>query len=52
MANEIPMARKCIHDNGGEFTGLEFQKLLKQCKILDLLTTAKNSRANAILFLY
>lgn len=48
MANEIPMARKCIHDNGGEFTGWEFQKLLEQWKIENTPTTSRNPTANVI----
>ena len=39
---------KCIHDNGGEFTGLEFQRLLKRCNIEDAPTTSRNPTANAI----
>ena len=43
-----PWPEKCIHDNGGEFTGWEFQKLLEQCKIEDTPTTSRNPTANAI----
>jgi hypothetical protein len=38
----------CIHDNGGEFIGPEFQLLLEGCRIKDVLTTSKNPQANAI----
>ena len=37
-----------MHDNGGEFNGREFQELLVQCQIKDVLTTSKNPQANAI----
>ena len=37
-----PWPMKCIHDNGGEFTGWEFQQLLEQCNIKDT-STKKNS---------
>ena len=39
---------QCIHDNGGEFTGHEFQTLLQQQGISDKPTTVKNPQANAI----
>ena len=43
-----PWPMKCIHDNGGEFTGWEFQQLLEQCNIKDTPTTSRNPTANAI----
>ena len=43
-----PWPMKCIHDNGGEFTGWEFQDLLEQCNIEDTPTTSRNPTANAI----
>ena len=33
---------------GGEFTGIEFQKLLEKCHIKDACTSAKNTQSNAI----
>ena len=42
------MAVNCIHDNGGEFTGLHFQKLLEQSNIHDVPTTSRNPTANSI----
>ena len=39
---------RCIHDNGGEFIGPEFQYLLQGCRIKDVPTTSKNPQANAI----
>ena len=38
---------KCIHDNGGEFTGWEFQRLLEQFKINDTHTISRNPTTNA-----
>ena len=43
-----PWPMKCIHDNGGESTGWEFQQLLEQCNIKDTPTTSRNPTANAI----
>ena len=43
-----PWPRNCIHDNGGEFTGWEFQELLESLGITDRLTTSRNPTANAI----
>ncbi len=43
-----PRPQRCIHDQGGEFTGWPFQALLHQHGILDRPTTAKNPQANAI----
>ncbi len=39
---------RCIHDNGGEFIGPEFQFLLQGCRIKNVPTTSKNPQANAI----
>jgi transposase InsO family protein len=38
----------CVHDNGGEFLGHEFQQLLAQAGITSVPTTVKNPQANAI----
>ena len=43
-----PWPARCIHDNGGEFIGPEFQLLLEGCRIKDVPTTSKNPQANAI----
>ena len=43
-----PWPKRCIHDNGGEFNGHEFQELLELCQIKDVPTTSKNPQANAI----
>ena len=37
-----------IHDNGNEFTGLEFQELLQSYGIISKSTTVKNPQANSI----
>jgi hypothetical protein len=38
----------CIHENGGEFTGSDFQRILMLNGIKDVATTAKNPQANAV----
>jgi hypothetical protein len=43
-----PWPQQCIHDPGGEFTGIEFQPLLENCHIKDSCTSAKNPQSNAI----
>ena len=43
-----PWPQRCIHDNGGEFTGWEFQELLSQANIQDVPTTSYNPTANAV----
>ena len=43
-----PWPQRCIHDPGGEFTGIEFQTLLEKCHIKDACTSAKNPQSNAI----
>ena len=43
-----PRPLRCIHDNGGEFIGQEFQDTLKHYGIQDCPTTAKNPQANSI----
>lgn len=44
-----PRPLYCVHDQGKEFTGAEFQELLKSNRIRNLNTTAKNPQANATL---
>jgi hypothetical protein len=46
--SRYPWPARCIHDNGGEFIGPEFQYLLQGCRIKDVPTTSKNPQANAI----
>ena len=46
--NRYPRPNRCIHDNGGEFIGWEFQRLLTQCGVEDKPTTSRNPQANAI----
>ncbi len=43
-----PWPQRCVHDPGTEFTGPEFQTLLKNCHIRDVCTTAKNPQSNAV----
>jgi RNase H-like domain found in reverse transcriptase/Reverse transcriptase (RNA-dependent DNA polymerase)/Integrase zinc binding domain/Retroviral aspartyl protease len=43
-----PRPAECIHDNGSEFTGSEFQELLQSYDIQSKPTTVKNPQANAI----
>ena len=43
-----PSPNRCVHDNGGEFLGHEFQQLLAQAGITSVPTTVKNPQANAI----
>ena len=45
---KFPRPKRCIHDNGGEFTGIEFQEMLHSYNIQDCPTTVKNPQANAI----
>ena len=46
--NRYPRPNRCIHDNGGEFIGWEFQRKLVQCGIEDKPTTSRNPQSNAI----
>ena len=43
-----PLPERCIHDNGGEFTGVPFIHMLVLNGIKDVTTTVKNPQANAI----
>ena len=43
-----PKPTRCIHDNGNEFIGVEFQNMLLKYHIKDVPTTIKNPQANAI----
>jgi hypothetical protein len=44
-----PRPFECIHDAGGEFTGIEFQELLQSYGIKSRPITVNNPQANAIL---
>ena len=46
--SRYPRPLSCCHDNGGEFTGWEFQKLLADFGIKDVPTTSRNPAANGI----
>jgi hypothetical protein len=46
--SRYPMPLKCVHDNGGEFIGWEFQQLLERCGIKDCPTTSRNPQGNAV----
>ena len=43
-----PRPSRCIHDNGGEFTGAAFLHMLHVNGIKDVTTTVKNPQAHAI----
>ena len=36
-----PWPKHCVHDNGGEFVGWEFQQFLDKCNVKDVPTTSK-----------
>jgi hypothetical protein len=40
---------RCINDNGGEFTGYEYQTLLSRLKIEDVTTKNRNPQSNAMI---
>ncbi len=46
--SRYPWPEHCVHNNGGEFVGPEFQFLLQGCRIKDDPTSTKNPQANAI----
>lgn len=46
--SRYPRPFLCCHDNGGEFTGWEFQKLLRDFGVKDVPTTSRNPTANGI----
>jgi hypothetical protein len=43
-----PKPERCVHDNGGEFIGAEFQRILSLNGVHDVPTTIKNPQSNAI----
>jgi transposase InsO family protein len=40
---------ECIHDNGSEFVGIEFQEMLQSYGIKSGPTTVRNPQSNAII---
>ena len=46
--SRYPWPERCIHDNGGEFTGWEFQELLQNANIADVPTSSYNPTANSV----
>ena len=46
--SRYPRPACCVHDNGGEFVGWEFQRLLDIMGIDSVPTTSRNPQANAI----
>ena len=46
--SRYPWPFRCVHDNGSEFIGWEFQQLLEQCAIADSPTTSRNPQSNAV----
>ena len=47
LLSRYPRPLKCIHDNGGEFIGWNFQELLSQYGIKSKPTSVKNPQSNA-----
>lgn len=47
--SRYPRPLECVHDNGNEFMGIEFQELLQSYGIKPKPTTVKNPQANAII---
>ena len=43
-----PRPLHCIHDQGGEFIGPEFQAVSQLCGVKDVPTSAQNPQANAV----
>ena len=43
-----PWPTRVIHDNGGEFTGFKFRRMLRQCGIDPIPISVKNPQANAV----
>ena len=46
--SRYPWPDRCVHDNGGEFTGWVFQDLLKRSSQTDVPTTSYNPQANSV----
>ncbi len=46
--SRYPKPERCVHDNGNEFLGADFQRILVVNGIADVPTTVKNPQSNAI----
>ena len=46
--SRYPRPRFCVHDNGNEFLGPEFQQMLAKNNITSVPTTIKNPQSNAV----
>ena len=46
--SRYPRPNRCVHDNGGEFIGHEFQTMLQQHGIQDAPTTSRNPQGNSV----
>ena len=46
--SRYPRPNCCVHDQGGEFMGYEFQRKLQQHGIIDVPTTSRNPQANSV----
>ena len=47
--SRYPRPVECVHDNGREFVGIEFQEMLQSYGVKSKLTTVRNPQANGIL---
>jgi hypothetical protein len=46
--SRYPKPERCLHDNGGNFIGADFIRILTQCGVKYVPTMTKNSQANLI----
>ena len=46
--SRYPWPERCVHDNGGEFIGWEFQKVLEHSNIKSVATSTYNPTANSV----
>ena len=46
--SRYPRPNRCVHDNGSEFIGSDFVRLLAQMGIKDVCTAVRNPQSNAI----
>ena len=46
--SRYPRPMRCVHDQGGEFIGSEFQWLLNMFSVKDVSSTSKNPQSNSI----
>ena len=47
--SRYPRPVECVHDNGSEFVGIEFQEMLQSYGVKSKLTTVRNPQANDII---